>query len=454
MAPARIFDSKTVLYLIAILMVFQFFSIKRYNSPLLWANEMGAYYAYLPAYHVWGDLTLEKTPIEPALFERFYYPRAAENGGWVFKTTMGIAILQTPFFLIAQFLSLNLDYPVDGYSSIYRYMAVFSAIFYSFWGLFFLRRSLSLFFSDFVVSIVLVSLLLGTNLYYYTFYETGMTHVYTFFLVSLFTWLTLSWHWKSKPWKLILLALVLGLVTLIRPVNVCIGLFFLLYRDKNQNGLVAKFNLLLQHKLSVALAAGVFFLPLIPQLLYWHHLTGEWFYYSYKGEYFYWLKPKIWLGLFSYQKGWLVWTPLMWFALLGLVLLRKQLKGFLLPILVLLPVYVYIIFSWWCWWYGGGFGMRPMIDIYPILAFPLAAFMEVAFQSKFARKAVISFSLFFILLNLFHTDLLAKGILHWHGTSKALYWELFPGSIIDADLETLIEEPSVEKAKQGESGLD
>lgn len=454
MAPARIFDSKTVLYLIAIFMVFQFYSIKRFNSNLLWANEMAAYYAYLPALHVLGDLTLEKTPMETALFERFYYPRAAENGGWVIKTTMGLAILQTPFFLIAQFLSLNLDYPADGYSLIYRQMAVFATIFYAFWGLFFLRRSLLLFFSDFVVSLVLVSLLLGTNLYYYTFYETNMSHVYTFFLVSLFTWLTLSWHRETKPWKLILLAFVLGLVTLIRPVNVCIGLFFLLYKDEKQTDLKAKFNLLIQQKLSVVLAAAAFIVPLIPQLVYWHHLTGEWFYYSYEGEYFYWFKPKIWLGLFSYQKGWLVWTPLMWFALIGLILLRKQLKGFFLPILVLLPVYVYIIFSWWCWWYGGGFGMRPMIDIYPILAFPLAAFMDRAYQSKFARKAVTGFYLFFILLNLFQTDLLAKGILHWHGTSKALYWELFPSSIIDTDLESLIEEPDIEKAKQGESGLD
>ena len=66
----------------------------------------------------------------------------------------------------------------------------------------------------------------------------------------------------------------------------------------------------------------------------------------------------------------------MLFAVAGIFYLPRYIKGVTLGISVFLVLNVYIIFSWWSWWYGGSFGARPMIDSYGILAIPLAAMIE------------------------------------------------------------------------------
>ena len=59
-------------------------------------------------------------------------------------------------------------------------------LFYLIFGLFFLRKTLLLFFSEFIASIVLVVLVVGTNLLYYSSSEPCMSHAYSFSLISIF----------------------------------------------------------------------------------------------------------------------------------------------------------------------------------------------------------------------------------------------------------------------------
>src|SRR6185436_10253555 len=108
----------------------------------------------------------------------------------------------------------------------------------------------------------------------------------------------------------------------------------------------------------------------LPQLFYWKHQTGSWFFNSYLNEHFYFNNPHVFYGLFSFRKGWLVYTPIMFFALAGLYTLFKTMKEFFYPVLILFLLYIYVAFSWWCWWYGGSYGQRALIDIYPFLAVP------------------------------------------------------------------------------------
>jgi hypothetical protein len=96
-------------------------------------------------------------------------------------------------------------------------------------------------------------------------------------------------------------------------------------------------------------------------------------YYSYGDEGFFFTNPQIINGLFSYRKGWLIYTPLMIFALLGiLTLARRKFQQFFIPVLIFTVANIYVVYSWWCWWYGGSFGSRPMIDSYPLMAVALA----------------------------------------------------------------------------------
>ena len=449
------FSSKTVLFFSAVWMIFSFYAIKRWGEErLVWTHEMKSYYAYLPALFIFDDVSLEKTEMSPQNYDRFYAPQPGKVRGHIMKTTMGVAVLQAPFFLVAHTYAIISHHYADGFSQSYRKMALFSAIFYCFFGLVFIRKTLRYFFTDIAVSLVLVTIFAGTNLYYYTLYEGAMSHVYSFFLISVFTYLTVSWHRIPSAWKLLLLGLVLGIITLIRPVNLCITLFFLLYKDASQISYADKFRLFFS-KWKIILVAGLlFFLALLPQFAYWKYTSGSWLYYSYGAETFFWFKPKIWLGLFSYQKGWLVWTPVMWFAIVGILFLRKKDKSLLWPVIVSLVVYIYIIFSWWCWWYGGGFGMRAMIDVIAFLAIPLAAFFQYIMRHKMIALPILGLWFFFLAMNQFQTHQYVVGKLHWAGMSKKVYWMMFINDYPEGDFVQYIQEPNVEKAMQGESGLD
>lgn len=454
MNPSFKLSSKLVIFLTLVWCIFQFFVIKRWSTDYVWQNEMKSYYAYLPALFVLHDIGFEKTEMTPQNIERYYEPKPAPVRGYVLKTTMGVAVMQAPFFITAHSIALNGGNPEDGFSEVYKQLAMLAGIFYGIAGLMLVRKSLLYFFSDVITSLVLVTLFAGTNLYFYTLHEACMSHVYSFFLVSTLVYLTISWHRNPVGWRLLLLGFVLGLITLIRPVNISLVLFFLLYKDAAQETWKEKYVQVLAQWKYIVGAGLIFFLPLFPQMAYWKYLTGNWVYYSYGHESFFWFDPKIMLGLFSYQKGWLVWTPIMWFAIVGLFLLyRKTERRLFLPVLVCVFVYVYIIFSWWCWWYGGGFGMRPMIDVMPILAFPLAAFLSAVFRTKIMAYPIMGLWLFLVGLNLFQTGQYVAGKQHWAGTTKKVYWALFLNNSPQEDLRPEIKEPDTEKALRGETGL-
>lgn len=437
-------------------MVFQVVTIRKWQNVLVWQNEMKSYYAYLPAMFVNKDIGLFRTEISYELLERYDFPVKTEKGGYVFKMSTGVAVMQAPFFAIAHIIALCGNDAEDGYSEPYRVLVMVSAIFYAFFGLFFIRKTLIKFFSEQATSLVLITLFLGTNLYFYTLYEGAMSHVYSFFLVSVFVYLTVSWHNQPNGRQLLFTAFVLGLITLIRPVNICLSIFFLLYRAANQETLKEKFTVLWTQWRYILIGIILFLFPIFLQLLYWKYTTGQFVYYSYRDESFFWTSPKIWLGLFSYQKGWLIWTPVMWFSVLGLLImfLKKPLSRHATVIFITISLYIYIIFCWWCWWYGGGFGMRPMIDASPILAIPLAHFFGQLFRSKIWYYPVLGIWVFLLALNLFQTRQYVWGKLHWDGTSEKAYKLMFLNDYPKEDLSPYIQSPDPAEAIQGKSGLE
>ncbi|MBK8364442.1 MAG: hypothetical protein IPL24_12450 [Bacteroidetes bacterium] len=81
----------------------------------------------------------------------------------------------------------------------------------------------------------------------------------------------------------------------------------------------------------------------------------------------------------------------MLFAFAGLFLLKDELKKIQTGIWLFILLNIYITFSWWCWWYGGAFGMRSMIDSYAIMALPLASTVNY-FRNKKRLVRILFFS--------------------------------------------------------------
>lgn len=142
--------------------------------------------------------------------------------------------------------------------------------------------------------------------------------------------------------------------------------------------------------------------------------------------------------LFSYRKGWFVYTPVMMFSIIGLLfILKNKSNNFKAAIIIYMAINIYALSSWWCWWYGGGFGMRSLVQAYAFLAIPLAAFYQFVFSETFKRQLlniVLKSTTIFLLscfacLNLIQTyqyDHPADHrLLHYDSMSKAAYWRAF-----------------------------
>jgi hypothetical protein len=151
-------------------------------------------------------------------------------------------------------------------------------------------------------------------------------------------------------------------------------------------------------KLSVAgvVAVAVMFL----QPLYWKYATGEWIVYSYEEQGFTWFPPHIEDVLWSAKAGWLVYTPIMIFAIMGLFLLRKQLPTVFPTVAIYCLTALYITSAWDIWWYGGSLGQRAIVQAYPLWAFGLGAFWTWAFRISLRKLIFGSVALVCIYLSI------------------------------------------------------
>ncbi|MFC2129472.1 hypothetical protein ACFLQX_01695, partial [Bacteroidota bacterium] len=237
------------------------------------------------------------------------------------------------------------------------------------------------------------------------------------------------WYEKQCIWRTLLVGALLGFIALVRPSNILVFFILLLWDVKSFRDFGQRVIFFLKKWPYVLLMIAAFFVIWIPQFLYWKAVTGHFLFYSYgaEGGAFYWLHPNILDSLFSYRKGWFVYTPIMLIAVLGIYLLRKRIPQLFLPLVFLVVFMIYVQSSWWSWWFGGGFGLRAYVDIYGLLAIPLAAVLEYTFSNsrKVVRIGVPSVIVFLVLFQLLQHWQYRKNIIHYVGMHKELYWKSF-----------------------------
>ena len=434
--------SKITIGILLIINLLSLAHFRNWDEWLLINGDSMGYYAYLPMTFIHHDFktlrlqTYHRTKNMASHREENYTPETmpdrwipgvvAPNGNHVNIYTCGVALLQLPFFAIAHIFAQPLGFVADGYSLPYRFILLLGNLFYVMLGLYFLRKILRGYFSELTTSIALASLMLTTNLYYFTAFNGYMAHSYLFCLVAILLFFTIKWHETKASKYLMGLAFIGGLITLIRPTDVLFLLIPLLYKITSGKSFVEKIQLFWSKKTSVLAVFGAFILPFLPQLFYWKYVTGNWIFNSY-GDYFKFdfAHPHIREGLIGMNNGWLVYTPVMAFWLLGIFMIRGKRRDFLLPIIAFLPIYIYVIYAWWSFNYINGFGSRPMIDVYALLAIPLSIFVEKIQKSKIFSLIFLVFLGFLTWLNIFQTEQMSRQILISEQNNKAFWIESF-----------------------------
>jgi hypothetical protein len=405
-------------------------------------HDKAGYYLYLPATIIYKDI--QHLEFYPRILETYetgggndYGISPLPNGNKIDKYPAGSALFELPFFLAAHlYCTITRTYPADGYSVPYNMAVIVSAVFWIFFGLLLIRKVLRKYFSDGITALVLLCLSLGTNLYYYAAFEPGMSHPYSFFLFSLLLYCCDNLHSDGKDKYMYVIGAALGLAVITRPVNIIAVIIPLLWNVDGRAAFLDKMKRLSMKWKQVLIAGGIFTAIVLIQLSYWKYVTGSWIFYSYGNEGFDLAHSKVLDGLFSYRKGWFIYTPVAFVAFAGLFFTKRK----MLPaLMIFFAAIIFVTFSWKNWYYGGSFGCRPLIDVLPLLAIPLGNITQAAFKTRI--KYVYVVLLFGLIgLNSFQSYQYSKSIIHWDRMTGAAYWHVFGKANVEDKTEGLMDE--------------
>ncbi|NOU46765.1 MAG: hypothetical protein HOO86_06860 [Bacteroidales bacterium] len=404
------------------------------HSVLSW--DIFGYYLYLPFTFIYNDLGLKDHAVVEQILAKyhntptFYQALPMLNGNWVMKYPMGMALLYSPWFFTGHMISLLTGYDADGFSLPYQLSLLYGSFIYTGVGLFFFRKSLLKYFDEFITSILLIVLVFGTNFMLHTsIHGQGlMSHNYLFFVFSLILWFTIRWHETLQIKYSIGLGITIGLSALSRPTEILVLMIPLLW---NMPGIQFKkrIQFLLKNWKSIGLMLLIIFIIGFFQLIYWKQMTGKFLFNSYggnAGEGMEFLHPYLMEVLFSFRKGWLIYTPVMAFALAGFFTMYRSMKNLFPAIFLFFIVSFYVIASWSCWWYADCFSQRAVIPMYVMLAFPFGSLLTyVRGRSNKIFAGFLMLLGILLIFNIFQSWQFLNGMIHPTRMTKKAYAAVF-----------------------------
>jgi hypothetical protein len=364
------------------------------------------------------------------------------------KYFLGTALFISPFYLVATLYSNILGMPTDGYNILYQFAVAMSAAFYLVIGLFATTKLLRLFnFEKYIALMVIIVLFFGTNLFYYAMLHPSHSHVYSFAAISVFLLFSRRFFLNYQIIDLMYAAVSLGFVILIRPTNVMI-IGALPFISGSFETLKSAFQILKERWYYAIIAMLVVLLIVGIQFTFNIVQTGSLFVWSYKNEGFDFLHPHFLNFLFGFKKGFFIYTPYMLAILPAFFLIYKKSKYSFITITGFIILAVFILSSWWNWFYGDSFGMRSMIDFYSLFAILLAFTINKIVNSKPGFLIFLIVSVLIVGFNQLQTYQYYKGILHHDSMTFEKYRYVFLKTsekymdVIGSDIEPLFVSPT------------
>jgi len=382
------------------------------------------YYSVLPAVFIYNDASFSYLKDIQNKYNSEEY-----NGGFLIDTPegkmdkyyIGLSCLWLPFFLIAHFLADFLGYSADGYSEIYHILILISASFYLWLGCRNVKKLLLNYaIPTGVAAVIIVIIVFGTNLSHYATYDSWSSHVYSFAMISIFLYQVDFFFRDPKAKKLYLISFILALIILLRPTNGIIVLMVPFFA-----GSLTKFMETVKvFRNSILKAALLFSVVLSLQFIFYYFEVGKFFVWSYDKETFDFTNPQIFNVLFSYRKGLFVYTPFFFIPLLGFIHLYKTNKFQLVVMSLFCCLALYIISSWWSWYYGCSLGERPFNDYIGLLAL-LMAFLYMELRPYLFKLVVFPIGILVVIYSQVLSYQYQNYIIHFIDMNKEKYWFSF-----------------------------
>src|SRR4030042_2548453 len=281
--------------------------------------------------------------------------------------SIGTGIIWLPSMLIMSIFSS------DRFSLIYELGPGITGVVCILLGLYFIEKYLSKHYSKKAVFWTILTLFLGSNIFYYTAFEPALSHQPTFLIIALLLFLTDN----NKKVNLFIVGLLSGLLVSIRNPEIIL-LIPILYAIKDRGVRLIYFI--------PGFVAGVS-PQLINQVVQYQSVFNNPYLSGAIGT---WEVNPIHLleFLFSPKRGLFIWTPVFLLALYGLIKERK------IIILVTLGT-AWIISSSWSAYLSAGFGQRFMFSAIPFFSIGIAYIYD-----KLSLRAIRGTFSFFSIINL------------------------------------------------------
>ena len=318
--------------------------------------------------------------------------------------TVGPAILWTPFLLLAHAAvllarALGSTVAADGFSTPYRVTMAFATALYGFLGLLLAFRLARQYVEERWAFLATLSIWWASSLPVYMYFNPSWSHTHSAFAVALFLWYWHETRSSRSPAQWLILALIAGLMLNIYYANAMVlavlavealrQYLFAFRRDPcvATSEVPRISDLLLRH----FLFAAVVLICLLPTLITRYIVFGSVFEFGYIPiKDWLWFSPAFLDVLFASNHGLLVWTPILFLAIVGLILFWRREPRVATAFLAAFLAFYFLIACYPDWAGISSYGNRFFVSLTALFILGLGVFLDRSAQYFRSRKAALA----------------------------------------------------------------
>jgi len=304
-------------------------------------------------------------------------------------------------------------------------------------GIVITRKTLLLLFPDVIVAISILALAFGTNLFYMVSLDYQLQPILLFSLLAMIVFFTASWRHKHQ--KLIYgisFTFAMGLFILLQPTGFFALLIPVLWGVYDKASWKVKILLIKNNNQQVDFFISCLAILVLSPILFMHISPGEIPFLSFNlpGNFFS-FSSWLWNDLFSFDHGWLIYTPIMIFAFIGFYFFEEKNRPIFYAIYLFCILDIFLETSWSQLGTAPVFGQVAFIPAYALLILPIASFVMFIHEGrKFRWVILLVVMAFLIFINIFQTWQFNKGIILHSGMTADNYGLVF-GRTIFSEIE-------------------
>ncbi len=294
-------------------------------------------------------------------------------------------------------------------------------------GIGYTRKTLLLWFPDLTVALTLLALAFGTNLFYMVTMDYQLQSILLFSLYAMVVFLTAKWHEQQNQTYAVSLALGLGMIILLQPTGFFSLMIPLLWGVHDKESWKFKIRLLKNNQRQTNLFFICLEILVLPPILFWRISPGEIPLLSFTlPGVFIAFSSFLWNDLFSFDHGWLIYTPIMALTFIGFYFFAKKNRPLFYTVFLFCILDLFMETSWSKLGTIPVFGQVAFIPAYALLVLPMTSLIEYIHSGKMFSRILLSVVIMIlILMNLFQTWQFSNWIIPHSGMTADKYSQVF-----------------------------